>query len=351
METEVFISYSSMDKSTADAVCAILENNNLRCWIAPRDILPGETYGSAIINGINNCKVVLIVFSSHSNASGQVINEIERSVSKEKIIIPFRIEDIKPSGEMELFLSRRHWLDAITVPLENHIHKLADIIKQLLHAEKGTNEIRSGSKIVANPLQVVSKNLYTNEIISNKNPNGKEPDTVKVGSQIWLSENLNTDLFRNGDIIPQATSFKELMSSGIDQVPTWCYYAFDSSNGDAYGKLYNWYAIMDERGLAPDGFHVPDKEEFDTLINHYGGEGQNAYVSMIQGGGFHALLGGHSGFGSFSMDRGFEGNYWSSTPVDNKAFYMNVSKYSRNIKINIQVLQVFMSVRCLKDSI
>lgn len=334
METDVFISYSTQDKPTADALCAILEQNKLRCWIAPRDILPGETYGSAIINGINHCRVVLIVFSSHSNASGQVINEIERAVSKEKIIIPYRIEDIKPSGEMELFLSRRHWLDALTPPLENHMLKLAETIKKLLYTERDAKDTLLDRKNVSQSLHHEAAPL----------------NTVRVGSQVWLSENLNISVFRNGDIIPEAKTFEELMASGIVKEPAWCYYAFDQGNADSYGKLYNWYAVMDERGLAPKGFHVSGKEEFDTLIQYYGGEGQNAFVPLIHDSGFHAVYGGHSGFGSFSGDRGFSGNYWSATAFDNKAFYMNVSKFSRSVKLDTQVHQIFMSVRCLKDS-
>jgi len=132
MKHDVFISYSSHDKKIADAICSRLENNNIRCWIAPRDILPGETWATAIINGINDCGLIIVVFSAHSNSSGQVINEIERSVSKGKIIIPFMIEDLTPTGDMELFLARRHWLDAMTPPLESHILKLSETIHRLL---------------------------------------------------------------------------------------------------------------------------------------------------------------------------------------------------------------------------
>jgi tetratricopeptide (TPR) repeat protein len=137
MAHDVFISYSSHDKMVADAICSKLENNKIRCWIAPRDIIPGDTYGKSIIEAMNGCNIVVIVFSSHSNSSTQVINEIERAVSKSKIIIPFRIENITPSDDMELFLGRRHWLDALTTPLETHIIKLSDTISRLLPAPGG----------------------------------------------------------------------------------------------------------------------------------------------------------------------------------------------------------------------
>jgi hypothetical protein len=140
MKHDVFISYSSLDKQIADAVCSILENSKIRCWIAPRDILPGDTYGRAIIEAINDCKILIIIFSSNADSSGQVINEIERAVSKGKIIIPFRIENIKPSGDLELFLGRRHWLDAITPPVESHILNLSNTIHRLLNATKSKQE-------------------------------------------------------------------------------------------------------------------------------------------------------------------------------------------------------------------
>ena len=132
MAHDVFISYSSHDKMVADAICSKLENNKIRCWIAPRDIVPGDTFGKSIIEAMNGCNIVIIVFSSHSNSSNHVLNEIERAVSKGKIIIPFRIENITPSDDMELFLGRRHWLDALTTPLETHINKLSDTISRLL---------------------------------------------------------------------------------------------------------------------------------------------------------------------------------------------------------------------------
>ncbi len=79
---DVFVSYSSKDKTTCDALCATFENKGIRCWIAPRDILPGANWGEAIIRGIEQCQVMVLVFSAHSNESPQVKREVERAVSK-----------------------------------------------------------------------------------------------------------------------------------------------------------------------------------------------------------------------------------------------------------------------------
>ena len=98
MAHDVFISYASADKPTADAICATLEDRRVRCWIAPRDILPGTDYAEAIVDGISESQIVVLVLSSRSNESVHVNNELERALSRGiEAILPFRIEDIVPS--------------------------------------------------------------------------------------------------------------------------------------------------------------------------------------------------------------------------------------------------------------
>jgi TPR repeat protein len=128
MAHDVFISHSARDKPHADAVCAKLESQGMRCWIAPRDIHPGMEYGAAIVEAIDGARVMLLVFSSHSNTSPQISREIERAVHKELIIVPIRIEDVAPSGNLEYFLATPHWLDAITPPFEQHLDEVASSV-------------------------------------------------------------------------------------------------------------------------------------------------------------------------------------------------------------------------------
>jgi hypothetical protein len=132
MAHDIFISYSTQDKAIADAVCATLERSKIRCWIAPRDVIPGVVYAEALIEALNQSKIMVLVFSSSSNKSIQVMREVERAVNKGIAIIPFRIENVVPSKAMEYFLSVPHWLDALTPPLEKHIQKLSDTIQALL---------------------------------------------------------------------------------------------------------------------------------------------------------------------------------------------------------------------------
>jgi len=135
MPFDVFISYSVHDKLTAQAVCATLEANGIRCWIAPRDIMPGSEYGDAIVEAINQSRALVLVFSSNANQSPQIRREVERAVSKGLPIVPLRIENIAPTQSLEYFIGAVHWLDALTPPLEHHLQRLAEAVKALLRID------------------------------------------------------------------------------------------------------------------------------------------------------------------------------------------------------------------------
>jgi predicted ATPase len=129
---DVFVSYSSDDKTVGDAVCAALEDRGVPCWIAPRDIFPGQEWAQAIATGIRAARVMVLVFSQRANESQQVRREVERAVHHELVIIPFRIDDVAPESSLEYFLGTPHWLDAITPPLEPHLRDLAEVVEILL---------------------------------------------------------------------------------------------------------------------------------------------------------------------------------------------------------------------------
>jgi hypothetical protein len=141
---DVFISYASKDKIVADAVCARLEAAGIRCWIAPRDIVAGTSYGEAIIDAIHGAKVMVLVFSSSANASGHIPKEVERAVSSGVAILPFRIEDVAPGKSLDYFIGSVHWLDAMTPPMEKHLDFLAATVHKLIPA-KGSESAAGGS--------------------------------------------------------------------------------------------------------------------------------------------------------------------------------------------------------------
>lgn len=132
MAYDVFISHSSKDKPIADGVCATLEQNGLRCWIAPRDIVPGEEWSTAIVRALEQVKVFVLVLSHAANESHQISREVERAVHNSLPIIPYRIENIRPTDALEYFISTPHWLDAFSPPVEQHAQALAAAIKRLL---------------------------------------------------------------------------------------------------------------------------------------------------------------------------------------------------------------------------
>lgn len=135
MSHQVFICHASEDKPIADAVCAVLEENRIPCWIAPRDILPADDYGQAIVESICSSHMVVFVFSTNANASPHIRRELECAVSHGIPILPFRIEDAIPSESLQYYLGGIHWLDALTPPLETHLHHLAGTVKVLLERD------------------------------------------------------------------------------------------------------------------------------------------------------------------------------------------------------------------------
>ena len=155
MAHDVFVSYASEDKTVADAVCACLESHSVRCWIAPRDVLPGEAYGESIIEAIHGSRMMVLVFSSKSNISPHIPKEIERAVSLGVVIMPFRIEDVMPGKALDYFIGNVHWLDALTPPLERHLDRLAQNVSTLLSRDTPVIERKREPGIASVPAPLV----------------------------------------------------------------------------------------------------------------------------------------------------------------------------------------------------
>ena len=132
---DVFISYSSKDKNVADAIVSDLENHGIKCWYAPRDVLPGEGWAAAITEAIQAANIFVLVYTEESNRSHQVTNEVTLAVSAGKTIIPFRLSKSDMNGTLEYYLSSVHWLDAIDPPLGHNIEILRDKITSILRID------------------------------------------------------------------------------------------------------------------------------------------------------------------------------------------------------------------------
>jgi hypothetical protein len=132
MPHDVFISYVEEDRAHAIQTCDVLELAGIHCWIAPRDIAPGRTWGAAIIEAITQCRVMVLIFSSRTNLSRQVARELERADSKRIRVVPFRIENAAPSGDLEFFLGSIQWVDAFEGPFDSHLAQLSRTLHSLL---------------------------------------------------------------------------------------------------------------------------------------------------------------------------------------------------------------------------
>jgi hypothetical protein len=152
MAHDVFISHSAKDKTIADAVCATLESEGIRCWIAPRDVAPGREFGKCIIEAIKQSRIMVLVFTANANDSAPVRKEVERAVNHGVVILPFRVENVIPDEALEFFIGNVHWLDALSAPFEAHLNHLAKAIKVLLapiEASAGQAEPRAVTPIAA----------------------------------------------------------------------------------------------------------------------------------------------------------------------------------------------------------
>jgi hypothetical protein len=213
---DVFISYSNKDKMIADTVCASLEASNIRCWMAPRNVLPGEAYAEALINGLNQSRIMVLIFSGNSNDSPQVTREVERAVNKDMPILPFRIENVVPSKSMEYFVSSSHWLDALTPPFERHLQTLAETVKLLLAGktqEIQQRQISSYPAISARKVKTKKKGGVTGLII-----------ILLLLLGLGAAAYYYTDGFRkfniNINIIPTITSQKPPAASSTTPLPS-----------------------------------------------------------------------------------------------------------------------------------
>lgn len=188
---------------------------------------------------------------------------------------------------------------------------------------------------------------------------GNVYESVTIGTQCWMKSNLNVSRYRNGDVIPQVTD-----PAAWNQLTTgaWCYYENNTANGTVYGKIYNWYAVNDPRGLAPEGYHIPSDAEWTVLINFLGGEnlaggkmktttGWNApNTGATNNSNFTGLPGGYRPNHGGYINIGAEGYWWSaSSSIANEAWCRSLTYDIEGVwRFDIDKVTGF-SVRCIKN--
>ncbi|MCX7745212.1 MAG: fibrobacter succinogenes major paralogous domain-containing protein [Flavobacteriales bacterium] len=171
---------------------------------------------------------------------------------------------------------------------------------------------------------IIGMGFYKLVIAQFSDMDGKLYPVVRIGNQIWITRNLEVSKFLNGDPIPEARTDEEWKRMGEERKPAWCYYNNDTAMGRLYGKLYNWYAVNDPRGLVPSGWRIPSMADWEKLIKQLGGldiaglklksdSGWHSNGIGDNSSGFNALPGGYrSGEGIF-YDFKRNGYWWATT--------------------------------------
>ena len=158
MQYDVFVSYSSKDKAIADALVHFLEEAKVRCWIAPRDIPAGADYAEVIDDAIRDTTIMLVLFSGSSQKSVWCKKEVNLAVSCCRIILPVKIDDAALTGAMHLYLSDKHWVDAVPEP-EIHFAKIRDSVLRLLNDPSVPSESSAGER-ASPPQKLWQRMLY-----------------------------------------------------------------------------------------------------------------------------------------------------------------------------------------------
>ena len=261
---------------------------------------------------------------------------------------PTFVRIFKKYNQVVIFIYIR--LPPLFIPMENSENK---------------SLISPGSSNLAKTEKLLS---ITQKILSEIKP---QYESVRIGNQEWMTRNLDVDRFRNGDLIPNVKSAEDWKKAGENGQPVWCYYDNDPENGKKYGKLYNWFAVNDPRGLSPEGWHVPSDDEWTILADFLRFEFSGLKMKSVEGwedwededgefqngngdnsSGFNALPGGgRCNWGTFGSVRHFA-DFWSATENDNfGACLSTLYKRYSFVAIGFTSKKCGSSVRCLKDSI
>ena len=186
----------------------------------------------------------------------------------------------------------------------------------------------------------------------------QEFETIQIGNQTWMQENLDVERFRNGDLIPKVSDFEEWRKSYENEQPAWCYYENDSILGQKHGKLYNWYAVTDPRGLSPVGFHVPNKDEWEILFDTFKDTAIANSIDFWK----NDVQNDHKGFRAIPSGGRFEEAaveifyylnaeawWWTTTEMDQHMAFCVSYNMKYDARISDYYKHTGMSVRCMKD--
>lgn len=211
--------------------------------------------------------------------------------------------------------------------------------------------------VVVTPIEPKRTKVVNPSIYSMVDVDGNNYGIKTIGNQIWMTENVEVSHYRNGDVIPEVTDAAawENLTTGA-----WCFYKNDKSNGKIYGKLYNWYAINDPRGLAPEGWHIPSDDEWSILVKTLG-DSTTAGVKMKEAGREHWQYPGNNSSGFTGLPSGireFDGSFgewqyecywWSKSESSRWNAYNRRLNNTEYISRQGNNKNSGFSIRCIKD--
>lgn len=357
---DIFISYAREDQKRIKPLLDALQSQGWSIFW-DRRIRAGQKFSIVIEDELKNARCAIVAWSEHSVNSDWVHDEATEAKER-NILVPVLLDVIKPP----MGFRRIHAADLTvfgTGKGDSVLEQLFEDIREIV------GEPSRQHRDVEEPIK--RKPEERMEPIDLVDVDGTTYKTILIGKQVWMAENLDVSHYRNGDPIPQekdAEKWSKLTTGA------WCYYENDTGNGRVYGKLYNWYAVNDPRGLAPEGWHVPSDKEWQELERFLGMSRDDAEKEGWRGSiggklketgtvhwrapnagatnetGFTALAGGYRfSLGAFD-NIGYVASFWSSSAnSDADAWNRKLYYDDTGVHRNVDNRRVGMSVRCVRD--
>ena len=187
---DVFISHSSRDSLTASGMKQALQNKGIRCWKAPDDILPGESWPSAIMRAISGCRVMILVWTENAMSSSEVSKELTLAMRNNLIVVPYRIENIQPVGDWEYHLANTHWMDATNDIIDKDYHALGDFLLKLL-PERGNAIDSPIRKLTPEDLEQFIEQALADGVLTEYERSQLMKDAITLG---WKRDDFSAEL-------------------------------------------------------------------------------------------------------------------------------------------------------------
>lgn len=302
-------------------------------------------------------KSLFMLAKSLSISENEAADLIQEKIKAFKFI-PDKPPDKSPKSAKDLICARIWKVDDKfeSVKIENKASEQKNLyVSHFISGEATPKSLKVGKNRIFFRKNPTALDESIDAIIKDTN---QSFEGVKIGIQIWMKRNLNVSYFKNGDFIPEVKTNKEWQKASIECQPAWCFYKNDPELGKLYGKLYNWFAVIDPRGIAPIGWHVPSDNEWSLLsqlqvkeqASLKSKDGWEIVRSVTDEIGFDSLPGGYRDtLGNFS-NLGKSCHWWSSTERSSAfAWRRSIYDYPDSMSRSSSLKTDGFSVRCLMD--